>query len=164
MKQREAVFTAVCDVTKNSEFDSAVELTKEQRESVHTQVMEGFGNDKVDFSDSAKAKYDTEAKLSSYVSGLISNWLRKDKRLNGNTTYTPKNPGSRAGQGDPQIRELRKLLKIHAGSDKEAEIQGFINTRLSKIQSEKVKSVDIDYSQLPAKLRDLAPVEDDEAA
>lgn len=161
MKQREAVYKAVCDVTGTEDFGGAVELTKEQRESVHEQVMDGFNNGEIDFSDSAKAKYDTEAKLSGYVSGLISNWLRKDKRLNGNTTYQPKNPGSRTGQGDPQIRELRKLLKIHSGTPKESEIQAFIDTRVAQIASEKVKNVEIDYSMLPPELQDLAPSDEE---
>lgn len=156
MKQREAVYNAVCEVV--GEFDGVVELSKEQRTEVHTAVMD---NEDMDFSESAIAKYDTEAKKSSYVSGLISNWLRKDKRLNGNTTYQPKNPGSRAGQGDPQIRELRKLLKIHGGTEKEAEIQGFIDSRLSSINADKAKKVEIDYSQLPSELQDLAPKDDD---
>lgn len=159
MKQREAVFNAVCEVTGNESFDGAVELSKEQRTEVHAMVM---NNSEMDFSESAVAKYDTEAKKSGYVSGLISNWLRKDKRLNGNTTYQPKNPGSRAGQGDPQIRELRKLLKIHAGTKTEGEIKGFIDTRLSEIARDKVKNVEIDYSQLPAELQDLAPSHDED--
>ena len=167
MKQREAVFTAVCDVTGESTFESAIELTKEDRESVHSNVFDVFKAGDVDFKDAAKEKYNTDSLLNGYISGLISNWLRKDSRLNGNTKYVPKNPGSRAGQGDSMIRELRKLLKIHTGKPKQKEIESYIATRLTEIQATKAKAVSIDYSQLPPELQDLAPtetVEDEDAA
>ena len=157
MKQKEVVFNAITDVTGEDNFESEVELTKEQRSDIHEIVLKSLVDGEMDFSDSARKNYDTPAKTSGYVSGLISNWLRKDPRLNGDTKYQPKNPGSRAGQGDPQIKALRQLKRIHVGTEKEAEIQGYIETRLTKIASEKVKNVDIDYSQLPTELRDLAP-------
>lgn len=166
MNQRQAVYYAVRtlfeEFTEDFEDGHVVELTKDQREAVRKEVCQGFNDGDIDFSESAKAKYNTDAKLNGYVSGLISNWLRKDNRLNGDVKYVPKNPGSRAGQGDPQVRELRKLKKIHMGTEKEAEIQGFIDNRLKSISKDKVKKIDIDYSQLPKELQDLAPKQDDE--
>ena len=157
MKQKQAVYLAVCKVLKRKEFDVAVNLTKEQRSLVQAHVLRAFANDEVDFKESAKVKHNTEAKMSGYISGLISNWLRKDRELNGDITYEPKNKGSRAGQGDSQIRELRKLKKIHNGSKKEAEIQGYIDSRLSVIASAKAKDIMVDFSKLPKELQDLAP-------
>ena len=155
MKQKEAVFMVMCTVLGMETFSEAVTLTDEQRKAVHTGVFDMFKNDEVSFSESARANYDTDSALNGYVSGVISNWIRKDKRLNGNTKYTPKHPGSRAGQGDPQIKELRKLLKIHTGQPKEEEIQGYIDRRLGELKVEKTKSVSIDVEQIPEELRDL---------
>jgi len=74
------------------------------------------------------------------VSGLISNWVRKDKRLNGNVSYVAKNPGSRAGASDEQLKTLRALKKQFAGTDKESIIEAQITKRVSEIRSEKTKS------------------------
>jgi len=109
MKQNEAVFQAVCAVLDRSTFSSAVQLTKEQRNTVIEMVTQGIVSGVVDFSDEAKAKYDTEAKIKSYTTGMVSNHLRKDKRLNGNVEYEIKNPGSRAGSGDGTLKALKAL-------------------------------------------------------
>jgi hypothetical protein len=156
MKQREAVFTSVQEVTGQETFDTAVELTQEQRKAVHTSVMEKFQNDEVDFSESAKKKYSDDKTLSTYVSGLISNWLRKDKNLNGGINYVAKNPGSRAGSGDAVMKELRKLAKIHADDPtKLTEINKYIEERKLEIAADKAKSIEVDLSKIPAGLRSL---------
>ena len=155
MKQREAVYNAVCQVTGEHNFDEAVSLTAEQRKSANETITQGIANGEVDFSDEAKAKYSTPEKIGTYVSGLISNWLRKDKRLNGNVTYVPANPGSRAGQGDPQLRELRKLKRMHEGTQQGEEIQSYIDDRLIALQALKTKSIKIDASQIPEELQGL---------
>ena len=119
MNQREAVYTA----TKSVLTDAAVKfedgnnintvMTEDFRKRVHAIVIESFKSGAVEFkaTPSNDAKLANDSELSSYVSGLISNWYRKDKRFNGNTQYTAKNPGSRAGQGDPQLKALRQLAK-----------------------------------------------------
>lgn len=155
MKQRESVFNAVCDVTGESSFSQAVELNSDQRKEVISMITAQIMNNEVDFSEAAYEKYDTEQKKRGYVSGLVSNWLRKDKRLNGNTTYEPANPGSRTGQGDPQLRELRKLLKLHKGTNDEAKIQSFIDARVATIKAEKAKDIEIDSDILPEELQGL---------
>ena len=155
MKQREAVYNAVIEVM-GEQADMLFEPTAEQRKMIVDRVAEGINEGNVDFSESAVEKYDTEAKVRLYTSGLVSNWLRKDKRLNGDTTYKPANPGSRTGQGDPQLRELRKLLKLHKGTADEAKIQSFIDSRVATIKAEKAKDIEIDVDQLPLELQDLA--------
>ena len=155
MKQREAVFMAVCEVTGEHNFDSAVTLTSEQRKFANEFIATKIAEGEVDFSDSAKIKYSTPEKIATYVSGLISNWLRKDKRLNGNVAYVPANPGSRAGQGDPQLKELRKLFKMHEGTQQGEEIQSYIDDRLIALQALKTKSIKIDASQIPEELQGL---------
>ena len=155
MKQREAVYQAICQVTGQDEFDTQVELSKDERAEVQKIVSGMLVTGQADFSDDARKKYDTEQKVATYTSGLVSNWLRKDKRLNGNISYVPKNPGSRAGNGDPMLRELRKLKKLHTGTDKEAEIDGYITARQEEIKVEKAKAIEINTSLIPEALRHL---------
>jgi hypothetical protein len=87
------------------------------------------------------------------VSGLQSNWLRKDKRLNGGVKYQAQNPGSRVGSTDPQVKALRALIKTQSDEIKIAEIQSFIDKRLAEIKPN--KSVTIDVNALPAELQHL---------
>ena len=162
MKQRDAVYNAVTGVLSDEgiHFEDGMNvselLTKELRSSVHTIVTEGFTSESIEFTDTPanQAKLADPSKLSSYVSGLISNWFRKDMRLNGSVMYTPKNPGSRVGSTDPQLKALRGLAKQFEGVDAEKfeKITGEISTRVAVIQSERAKKVAIDYSVLPADL------------
>ena len=144
--QKEAVFQAVKNVV--GEQDGAYTPTKEQRAQVNNILFEGFRNgtielDKTEISDSD---------LKSYVSGLQSNWLRKDKRLNGGTMYVAKNPGSRAGSGDASLKAMRTLLASVSTDSEKAEIQSDIDARLAEISVSQAKTVTIDYSVLPADL------------
>ena len=156
MNQRAAVYAAVTSVlTDNSiTFEDGMNvtefLTKEMRESVHAIVVEGFRSARVEFEDTSsnKEKLASESKLNAYVSGLISNWIRKDKRLNGNVSYVPKNPGSRAGQGDDQLKTLRQLKKQFAGTPKEREIDAFIARRVEELHVAKASSTKLTTEQL----------------
>lgn len=157
MSQREAVYSAICSVTENTEFDGQVELSKEEKEQVYGMLTEGFRSGTIHFEDtpSNREKLSTPSKLNAYVSGLVSNWLRKDPRLNGNTKYVAKNPGSRAGSGDAQLKALKVLAtKFANDSVKLAEINKHISTRMSQIADEKAaKSIQaIDITKLPADL------------
>lgn len=152
--QKDAVFTAITNVLseagiKLSEgMDVASSMTRELRAQVNQILFESFraGNIELD-------REFTDAELKSYVSGLQSNWIRKDKRLNGNTQYIAKNPGSRVGSSDPQIKAMRALLSTLSSESDKAEVQAHIDSRLNNIKSTKVKSVSIDYSALPADLQ-----------
>lgn len=143
MSQKEAVFSAVTNVCGN--VDGAYHPTKEQRASVNQILFEGFRASTIE----CEREY-TDSELKAYVSGLQSNWLRKDKRLNGGTQYVAKNPGSRAGSTDPQIKAMRLLLSTKTDPSERAEIQAFIEKRLGEIKPSKV--VDIDFAALPAEL------------
>lgn len=149
--QKEAVFTAVVNVLAQQGIKivegQSVTMTKELRAQVNNILFEGFRNGSIalegEFSDSD---------LKGYVSGLQSNWLRKDKRLNGGIAYQAKNPGSRAGSGDPSLKAMRTLMSTLTNEADKAEVQGHINTRLTEIQVGKQKTAVIDYSVLPADL------------
>lgn len=133
MSQKEAVFSAVTNVCGT--HDGAYEPTKDERSSVNQILFEGFRNGTIEYKGEVDALSDSD--LKGYVSGLQSNWLRKDKRLNGGVQYVAKNPGSRAGSTDPQIKAMRVLLSTQEDPAKKAEIQAFIDKRLSEIKPSK---------------------------
>src|ERR1017187_7779629 len=130
MTQKEALFRSVCAVlaqaqiepegAMNEPFASTSPNHKTLRGQVNNILFEGFKAESINY-DGALPN-DTE--LKAYVSGLQSNWLRKDKRLNGGVKYTAKNPGSRAGSTDPAIKAMRLLLDSQTDSAKREEIQG----------------------------------------
>jgi hypothetical protein len=131
MSQKEAVFSAVTNVC--GDVDGAYTPTKEERASVNQILFEGFMSGTIEFS----GDLPDATKLKGYVSGLQSNWLRKDKRLNGNVQYVAKNPGSRAGSGDAQIKAMRILLSTQTDETKRAEIESFIAKRIAEIKPAK---------------------------
>ena len=147
MTQKEAVFQAVTNVCGDQ--DGAFTPTKEERASVNQILFEGFRAGSVELD----REYD-DSQLKSYVSGLQSNWLRKDKRLNGGTQYVAKNPGSRAGSTDPHIKAMRALLASKSDAGERAEIQSFIDKRVAEIKP--TKTVTINVADLPEELKHLA--------
>lgn len=147
MSQKEAVFSAVTNVCGLK--DGPYVLTKEERTSVNQILFEGFKSGNITFSEDLP----NDVELKAYVSGLQSNWLRKDKRLNGGTAYVAKNPGSRKGSSDPQIKAMRALLATRTDETERAEIQAFIDARMTQIKP--VKTVSINVSDLPVELQHL---------
>lgn len=145
MNQKDAVYQAVVNVT-GFDGEGACEPSKEQRAQINAILCEGFKSGSIklerEFSDSD---------LKGYVSGLISNWLRKDTRLNGGEKYVAKNPGSRAGSTDPQLKAMRTLLTTLTSEEERAEVQGYIDARISEISATKQAKV-VDFSALPADL------------
>ena len=155
ISQKEAVFNAISAIIT---VDPSVQttLTKEQRAQVCDELAHWFLAGDVVLSDSAKAKYDTQEKLAKkYCPGLVNNWLRKDTRLSGGVKWQTKNPGSRAGSGDDQIRELRKLKSTMTNPDHIAKVEAAITERLAELKAERNKQVDINVDALPEHLRDL---------
>ena len=150
--QRNAVFAAICNIRQVESFDGPVTLTKDERGLVHQMVCEGFRSGTIEFENTPanQEKLASDSKLSGYVSGLISNWLRKDTRLNGGGKYVAKNPGSRAGQSDEQMKTLRALAKQFAGTDKEQVVLAQIEKRKSELAAAKVKSVELTPEQIDA--------------
>lgn len=153
MSQKEAVFNAVSSVLADAgvvvpegQSHSTV-MTRELRARVTNILVEGFTTGSVELS-----KEMPESELRAYCSGLTSNWLRKDERLNGAVKYVPKNPGSRVGAGDAQLKALKQLLSTKTDADEIAEIQSYIDARVAEISASRKKSVAIDFSALPAEL------------
>lgn len=143
ISQKEAVYNAVVNVC--GEMDTYTP-SKEQRAQINAILFEGFRAEKIEM-DVSKSDSD----LKSYCSGLTSNWLRKDKRLNGGVKYTAKSPGSRAGSTDPQLKAMRALISTLTTDEDKAEVQGHIDARIAELTKAKQATV-VDFSALPADL------------
>ena len=144
MKQSDAVFAAVVSVM--GQQDGAYKPTTEQRKQVHAILFAGFETGKIQLGREFDPEYITK-----YIPGLTSNWLNKDKRLNGGTKYEAKNPGSRTGHSDPMIKAMRGLLATKTDDSERAEIQAFIDKRLAEIAPAKTVTINVD--DLPEELK-----------
>lgn len=154
--QKDAVYNAVTTVLTENNIsiadgtDVSTVMTRELRAQVNQVLFEGFRSGSIQMD----REY-SDSELKGYVSGLQSNWLRKDKRLNGGAKYSAKNPGSRVGASDPSLKAMRTLItQLSTDADK-AEVQAAIDARVSEIQASKVKKVVIDTTVLPIELRNL---------
>lgn len=148
MKQNDAVVAAVTAITGYTPESGPCKLTKEQKAQVRLVLYEGFMNGRISL---AREPYATESEWMSYISGLIDNHVRKDKRLNGGVKHEIKNPGSRAHHSDEQLKELYKLYQVTTNEADKTEIMGYIEARKSEIA--KTKAPAIDFSVLPESLR-----------
>ena len=145
MNQKEATYNAICAVTGHT-GEGEVQISKEQRAQVNMILFEGFRAGKIQLD-----REFTDPELKQYVSGLQSNWLRKDSRLNGGVKYAAKNPGSRAGSGDPSLKALRALFSTLTTDTDKQEVQGYIDARVAELNVAKAPT--IDFSVLPADLK-----------
>jgi hypothetical protein len=152
--QNEAVFSAVTSVlaennitVKDGESFSTY-LSREFRAQVTNILVEGFNSGSIVLG----KKFATEADLRTYCSGLTSNWLRKDPRLNGGVKYEAKNPGSRVGSSDASLKAMRLLLSTQTNASDKATIQSHIDARVAEIKASKKPVKQIDFSALPAAL------------
>lgn len=159
MNQKEATYTAITNALENSgikfvEFTDVKKLlTHEIKSNIRHNLFQDFRAGHIEVSDDFKHKINDDSELKKYVAGLISNWLRKDKRLNGNVPHQIQNPGVRVGQGDSQVKELRKLLKRVKGTDVEAKVKSALDNRIAEVKAAKEPKINVD--NLPENLRKL---------
>ena len=155
ISQKDGVFNAVQAfmVESGRQFEEGmkVELNRDERTTVIGMLVAATNAGELQVK-SPKARAD----LKEYWSGTLSNWLRKDERLNGNVKHEIKNPGSRAHVGDKQLREMKKLLDRVKGTEDEAEVQAAIDARVAERAAEKAAKTEIDVNELPEALRHLA--------
>lgn len=150
--QKEAVFSAVISVLSeaNIQYEQGTDvtpyMTRELRAQVNNILFQGFKSGSIELD-----KEFDDAKLKAYVSGLQSNWLRKDQRLNGGTAYIAKNPGSRQGAADPQLKAMRALIATLVDANDKAEVQQHIDARIKELSAAKQPAIDV--SSLPESLR-----------
>ena len=142
------------DYQLNGETPVKEVLTSEMKSTVRQIVFDGFKNSEIQMTEQSRGKYlSDDQKLKEYVNGLVNNWIKKNPEFNGGNTYKPKNPGSRSGQGDEQIRELRKLLKTVTNEKDKELIEQSIQSRLEEIKPESKVEINIDV--LPENLKHL---------
>lgn len=165
MNQKEATVSTILAVLEergvsfelNGETTISEVLTDADKSSVREALFAMFRNGDIGFKDEATTeKYESDSELKKYVSGLVNNHIRKHKSFNSGQAYKAKNPGSRAGAGDAQLKALKQLLtQYDAESDDYDEICKAIDTRTAEIASEKAKSVVINADALPESLKHL---------
>lgn len=162
MNQKQATINAILSVLRDRGVDYELNgdtpvsevITPADRAKTRDMLFTAFRAGDVSYKESFQPKLDDDSELKKYVGGLTNNWIRKAKELNCNQAYTPKNPGSRAGSTDPQVKEMRKLLKVTQDSEARDAIKEAITTRLGEIRSSKMK-VEVDMSVIPEELRAL---------
>ena len=155
--QKEATYNAIHSVleAKGISFEDGSNVSEvlntELKKEAKTILFEGIRSETV--ACSKQHIIDSDTKLNTYCNGLISNWTKKDKRFNGNVQHKAINPGSRAGQGDEQVKELRKLLKQVAGTDAVAQVQVALDTRVAEVKAAKTPALVINAKSIPEHLR-----------
>ena len=168
VSQRQAVYNATHATLKDAgvDFEDGSDIkdviTTEHRTSINAILCEGFLNNTVELKDTPAnaAKLQNTAELKKYVSGLMSNWFRKDLKFNGGAKYVPTNPGSRTGQSDSTMKNLRLLKKQYEAAGKNTvKIQEAIEKRSTELKASKVKDVKVDMNAIPAELKETLGIE-----
>jgi len=151
MSQKEAVYSATLAILKEGnvffmEGETNVKdvINSTIKKQIDAILFVGFKKGEIQLSTQFN-----DIELAKYVSGLSSNWFRKDTRLNGGGEYSPSY--TRGPVGDPVIKELKKLLTMVKGTDKEAKVQAAIEKRSAEVKP----TVEINAELIPAHLRDL---------
>jgi len=156
----DAVSTILGDTFVEGETNAKKVLTSEQLSSVADEVTNGIMGGTVSF---GKATED-EKSVRNYVVSMISNHLRKSKKLNGGTAYNPSSTGR--GSRDMILGNLQKLIKNYEeGTDEFTKVAEAIIERKSTLVAErsaradarkKQKMInDINFDELPADLKDI---------
>ncbi len=157
-EQKDSVYKAVIEVFNSSNInfiegmDARQLIDRSLRKDIIENLMNQFQIGQIPLSSK-------QNDLKEYVSGLLSNWLRKDLRLNGGMRYKVKSPGVRKGQQDPLIKNLRTLQStLEPGSQAFQATQSRIEQRLVQIKVEQAPA--IDRSAIPVDLQQYIPRED----
>lgn len=154
--QKETVYIAISSFLKENDrvFDDGdkVELSAEDRKTIVTMIVTAIDVGGMEFSPEAMAKHDTPEKIRNYSTGLLSNWMRKDSRLNGGMKHSIKNPGSRVGQDDSVIKSLKSLRKVLTSQKEIDTVDAEIEVRMEYLKSQKNSNVLINKDVIPAHL------------
>ena len=164
MNQKQAVVSTILstleerDVTYEMGGETVLSdvLTDADKTTIKTTLFTMFRDNEVIYKPEFQAKVDNDAELKKYVSGLLNNWVRKNKEFNAGKAYVAKNPGSRAHTQDAQLKALTALSgTVEQGSDDFNEIATAIVARKAAITAEKIKTVTINVDALPDSLKHL---------
>jgi len=158
LSQKDAVYNITCSVLDENNIhledgQSINEvMTKDMRQSITLCLIAGFNSGEVQID-----KDYEEKELRSYTQSVISNWFRKDARLNGGSKYEPKDKGSKVGFNDPQVKAMRRMLKEvkKTGNIKHIKaIESEIDKKLREIRDKRLKDK-VDAQAIPEHLRHL---------
>lgn len=152
-----AVYNAVVSLFKDSgrHFENGmnVALSADDRKTIIQVVSQGLQSGSIEITDSAKATHNTPKKMYNYATNLVSDRLRKDKRLNGGIKSEPQKPGSRLGAKDKIVKALRLYKKKYCEtSEQKAEADAAIAKRIAEIKLENLKNEPIDMDIVNAYL------------
>ena len=157
--QKESVYAAVTEFLKEQNLPfvdgQKVELSKDQRKTVIEMVSQAALAGEMVMSADAKSKYNTIELMRGYCNGLLSNWLAKDTRLNGGSKHVITSPGSRAGQGDEVIRNLKNLREQLTESDHISAVDAKIQERFNELATAKAPQKKVDLNYIPESIRHL---------
>ena len=157
LSQKEAVFNTTMQVLKEAgiKFEEGMVVgslvDKDSRASIVSILCEGFEKGEIELKSA-------QENLKSYTNSLVSNWFRKDERFNGGIKYEAKNPGSRTGQQDATVKNLRLLSqRFPEGSKEHTQIMSKVESRVAELKAEKAAKVlkEIDVNAIPEEFRHL---------
>lgn len=154
MRQVDAVIEAVMqvkpDFKQHSDKGNEI-IVNDLRKQVCKIIVDGILSGNIDYSKDHK----NEKEVREYCPSMVSNWLRRNKVLNGDVNAKTQKPGSRLGAGDAELKTLRDLRKTQIEPEILSEIDKYIKQRLSVLKKEKqsVKQADINLDALPEHLR-----------
>ena len=157
MNQREATVNCILSVLEERGVEYELNgptpinevLTPDDKKNVRSILFTMFQQQKIDFRDTSRLS-DTKY-MTDYISGLVNNWIRKAPEFNNDSKYQAKNPGSRYGTQDEQVREMKKLLSTVTDQATKDIIQSHIDTRLQELKP----AVTVNLDLIPASLRHL---------
>ena len=153
LNQKEGVFSAVTSYLEEQgrDFDGAVVLSKEDNKTLIGMIAVALQEGTIEVSEAKASKMTEDKHYREYASNILNNWTRKDPRLNGGEKYETKRPGSRAGSGDEQVRELKKLKSTLTDEDQVAQVEAAIQERIAELKAERAKTKvkEIDFSLIP---------------
>ena len=155
--QKNAVYEVTLEVlTENGvdfvEGDTVVNdiIDKDLRDSIRGKLLIMFKNSEIVLNKSFDDKT-----LEKYVGSLMCNWFNKDLRLNGNIPHTIKAAGSRIGQTDPVVKELRKMRKAVVNTNHEPIVKQEIIKRQEHLRKEQISKIEINPDLIPEHLQHL---------
>lgn len=157
--QKEAVYVAVKDILeangKSIKTTEPVALSISERAAVVQYIADLIASSQAYFSPNAAAKYSTEKDIKKYVSGLVSNWLRRDPRLNGGSASAVASQSESKKEPDTVLKNLKNLLhNVKGNPEAEAEILKEIEKRSAGIKADKIAGK-IDKDSIPEHLKHL---------
>lgn len=136
LSQKDAVYQATMAVLQQNgvgfedgqDVREAISENPKLRGQIRDLVFEGLKNGQVAFGNGDNKPDDRS--MRTYATGLISNWFRKDKRLNGGQRYQPGSSRDQGGQvsgSEDRIRKLQAAIESTDDDDLKKRLQEAID-------------------------------------